>query len=97
MGDSEIGKAVNVGAGVITCNFNGVEKFKTVIEDDAFIGSNSQLIAPVTIGKGATIGAGTTLTKNAPAEQLTVTRVSQTTVTGWRRPTKNNKSSPTQE
>jgi bifunctional UDP-N-acetylglucosamine pyrophosphorylase/glucosamine-1-phosphate N-acetyltransferase len=80
---------VNIGAGTITCNYDGVNKARTVIEDDAFIGSDTQLVAPVTVGKGATLGAGTTLTKDAPAGQLTLSRTRQSTVPGWQRPTKN--------
>lgn len=83
-----IGSGVNVGAGVITCNYDGVNKFETVIEDDAFIGSDSQLVAPVRVGKGATIGAGTTLTKDAPAGQLTLSRAKQLSLPGWTRPVK---------
>jgi bifunctional UDP-N-acetylglucosamine pyrophosphorylase/glucosamine-1-phosphate N-acetyltransferase len=79
---------VNIGAGVITCNYDGANKFRTVIEDRAFVGSDVQLIAPVTVGAGATIGAGTTLSKDAPAEQLTVSRAKQITVEGWKRPVK---------
>ena len=88
IGDATIGSRVNVGAGTITCNYDGVNKFRTVIEDDAFIGSDSQLVAPVTVGAGATIGAGTTLTKNAPAGQLTISRAKQLTIEGWKRPAK---------
>ena len=88
VGDSTVGSRVNVGAGVITCNYDGANKFRTVIEDDAFIGSDSQLVAPVTVGRGATIGAGTTLTKDAPAEQLTISRPKQLTIPGWKRPVK---------
>ncbi|CAN7646241.1 bifunctional UDP-N-acetylglucosamine diphosphorylase/glucosamine-1-phosphate N-acetyltransferase GlmU [Pseudoduganella sp. LjRoot289] len=88
VGDATIGSRVNVGAGVITCNYDGANKFRTVIEDDAFIGSDSQLVAPVTVGRGATIGAGTTLTKDAPPEQLTISRPKQMTVPGWKRPVK---------
>ena len=88
LGDATIGARVNVGAGTITCNYDGVNKFRTVIEDDAFIGSDSQLIAPVTVGKGATLAAGTTLSKDAPAGQLTVSRARQTSIPGWQRPTK---------
>ncbi|MDT8405754.1 MAG: bifunctional UDP-N-acetylglucosamine diphosphorylase/glucosamine-1-phosphate N-acetyltransferase GlmU [Methylococcales bacterium] len=88
IGDTEIGSGVNVGAGTITCNYDGVNKFRTVIGDRAFIGSNSQLVAPVTIGQGATIGAGSTITKDAPVEQLTLARAKQVTVSGWQRPTK---------
>lgn len=88
VGDADVGCKVNIGAGVITCNYDGVNKFRTVIEDEAFIGSDSQLIAPVTVGYGATIGAGTTLTKDAPASQLTVSRPKQISISAWRRPVK---------
>ena len=88
LGDCEIGERVNIGAGTITCNYDGANKHKTIIEDDAFIGSDSQLVAPVRVGKGATLGAGTTLSKDAPAGQLTVSRARQTTVPGWKRPVK---------
>ncbi len=88
IGDAQIGERVNIGAGTITCNYDGVNKFRTVIEDDAFIGSDTQLVAPVTVGKGATLGAGTTLTKDAPAGQLTISRGLQKTIEGWRRPVK---------
>lgn len=88
IGDATIGQRVNIGAGTITCNYDGVNKFQTIIEDDAFIGSDSQLIAPVTVGKGATLGAGTTLSKNAPPEQLTVSRAKQISIAGWPRPVK---------
>jgi bifunctional UDP-N-acetylglucosamine pyrophosphorylase/glucosamine-1-phosphate N-acetyltransferase len=88
IGDATIGSRVNVGAGVITCNYDGANKFRTVIEDDAFIGSDSQLVAPVTVGAGATIGAGTTLTKDAPAGKLTVSRPRQVTIDNWTRPVK---------
>jgi bifunctional UDP-N-acetylglucosamine pyrophosphorylase/glucosamine-1-phosphate N-acetyltransferase len=90
IGDATIGARVNVGAGTITCNYDGVNKHKTIIEDDAFIGSDSQLVAPVTVGKGATLGAGTTLTKDAPAGQLTITRVKQSSL-NWQRPVKKTK------
>ena len=88
IGDAEIGARVNVGAGTITCNYDGVNKHRTVIEDDAFIGSDTQLVAPVRVGQGATLGAGTTLTRDAPAGKLTVSRAKQLTVDGWQRPTK---------
>ena len=86
VGDSTVGKQVNIGAGTITCNYDGVNKHRTVIEDDVFIGSDTQLIAPVTVGKGATIGAGSTITKNVSAGMLTLSRSAQTTVSGWLRP-----------
>ena len=88
VGDATIGSRVNIGAGTITCNYDGVNKFRTVIEDDAFIGSDTQLVAPVTVGKGATLGAGTTLTRDAPAGKLTVSRARQVTIDGWQRPVK---------
>jgi bifunctional UDP-N-acetylglucosamine pyrophosphorylase/glucosamine-1-phosphate N-acetyltransferase len=84
---------VNVGAGTITCNYDGANKYKTIIEDDAFIGSDTQLVAPVRVGKGATLGAGTTLTKDAPAGELTISRAKQTTIPGWKRPVKAPKNS----
>ena len=89
LGDSEIGRDVNIGAGTITCNYDGANKHRTVIEDDVFIGSDTQLVAPVTIGQGATVGAGSTVTRNAPAGSLTVSRSRQTTIEGWKRPRKN--------
>jgi bifunctional UDP-N-acetylglucosamine pyrophosphorylase/glucosamine-1-phosphate N-acetyltransferase len=88
VGDATVGSRVNIGAGTITCNYDGANKFRTVIEDDAFIGSDSQLIAPVTVGKGATLGAGTTLSKDAPAGKLTISRAKQITIEGWKRPVK---------
>lgn len=88
IGDAELGSEVNVGAGTITCNYDGANKHQTRIGDQAFIGSNSALVAPLDIGAGATIGAGSTLTKDAPAGQLTVARGKQITVTGWKRPAK---------
>ena len=88
VGDATIGSRVNIGAGTITCNYDGANKFRTVIEDDAFIGSDSQLVAPVTVGKGATLGAGTTLTKDAPAGKLTISRPKQMTIENWTRPVK---------
>jgi bifunctional UDP-N-acetylglucosamine pyrophosphorylase/glucosamine-1-phosphate N-acetyltransferase len=88
VGDATIGSRVNVGAGTITCNYDGANKFRTVIEDDAFIGSDTQLVAPVTVGRGATLGAGTTLTRDAPPDQLTVSRAKQVSIPGWKRPVK---------
>ncbi|MBO9536351.1 bifunctional UDP-N-acetylglucosamine diphosphorylase/glucosamine-1-phosphate N-acetyltransferase GlmU [Herbaspirillum sp.] len=88
VGDADVGSGVNIGAGVITCNYDGANKFRTVIEDDAFIGSDSQLVAPVRVGRGATLGAGTTLTKDAPAGQLTLSRAKQLSLPGWQRPVK---------
>ncbi len=88
IGDAEVGQRVNIGAGTIVCNYDGAFKHRTVIEDDVFIGSDSQLVAPVTVGKGATLGAGTTLTKDAPPDALTVSRAKQVTLTGWVRPQK---------
>lgn len=91
IGDSTVGSRVNIGAGTITCNYDGANKHRTVIEDDAFIGSDTQLVAPVTVGKGATIGAGSTITKNAPAGELTLSRGKQMTIAGWQRPVKGKK------
>ncbi len=88
IGDSEVGSQVNIGAGTITCNYDGVNKFKTVIGDGAFIGSDSQLVAPVTIGKNATIGAGSTITKDTPDDQLTLSRAQQLSISTWQRPKK---------
>jgi len=89
IGDAIIGKIVNIGAGTITCNYDGVNKFQTIIEDGAFIGSDTQLIAPVTVGKDATVGAGSTISKNAPAGQLTICRSKiQQSIPSWKRPTK---------
>jgi bifunctional UDP-N-acetylglucosamine pyrophosphorylase/glucosamine-1-phosphate N-acetyltransferase len=88
LGDADIGARVNIGAGTITCNYDGVNKHRTIIGDDAFICSDTQLVAPVSVGKGATLGAGTTLTKDAPAQQLTISRTRQTTIAGWTRPVK---------
>jgi bifunctional UDP-N-acetylglucosamine pyrophosphorylase / glucosamine-1-phosphate N-acetyltransferase len=86
LGDTTIGSGVNIGAGTIVCNYDGVNKHRTVIGDDAFIGSDTQLVAPVTIGRGATIGAGSTITKDAPADELTLSRAKQMSVPGWKRP-----------
>ena len=88
IGDSRIGRDVNVGAGVVTCNYDGANKHTTVVEDDAFIGSGSMLVAPVTVGKGATIGAGSTIGKDAPADALTLTRAPQRSLKSWKRPRK---------
>ncbi len=88
LGDTMIGKNVNVGAGTITCNYDGANKSKTIIEDNAFIGSNTSLVAPVKIGKGATIGAGSTITQNAPGKKLTLARARQKTIESWKRPKK---------
>ncbi|AXF84393.1 Bifunctional protein GlmU [Ephemeroptericola cinctiostellae] len=88
IGDATIGNGVNVGAGVITCNYDGVNKFQTVIGDGAFIGSDSQLVAPVTVGAGATIGAGSTITKDTPEHTLTLSRAKQMSVSAWVRPVK---------
>jgi len=86
IGDSTVGARVNIGAGVITCNYDGATKHRTVIGDDAFIGSDTQLVAPVAVGAGATIGAGSTITSDAPADTLTLSRGRQKSVPGWRRP-----------
>ena len=91
VGDAIIGSRVNIGAGTITCNYDGANKFKTIIEDDAFIGSDTQLVAPVTVGRGATLGAGTTLTKDAPPDTLTLSRARQVSISGWKRPKKSEK------
>jgi bifunctional UDP-N-acetylglucosamine pyrophosphorylase / glucosamine-1-phosphate N-acetyltransferase len=88
LGDTVIGKGVNIGAGTITCNYDGVNKSITTIEDNVFVGSNSALVAPVTVGAGATIGAGSVITKDAPAGELTVARARQSTLPGWKRPVK---------
>jgi bifunctional UDP-N-acetylglucosamine pyrophosphorylase/glucosamine-1-phosphate N-acetyltransferase len=91
IGDTDIGRGVNIGAGTITCNYDGANKFKTVIGDGAFIGSNTALVAPVSIGAGATIGAGSVITRDAPSEQLTVARGRQVSIAAWERPQKKTK------
>jgi len=88
IGDSEVGRNVNVGAGTIVCNYDGANKHRTIIEDDVFIGSDTQLVAPVRVGRGATLGAGTTLTKDAPPGELTLSRAKQVSIPGWKRPVK---------
>lgn len=88
IGDAQLGEKVNIGAGVITCNYDGVNKHQTIIEDGVFIGSDSQLVAPIKIGAYATIGAGSTLRKDVPAQELTLSESKQKTIYGWKRPTK---------
>ena len=88
VGDAEVGSNVNVGAGTITCNYDGANKHKTVLEDDVFIGSNSALVAPVTVGRGSTIGAGSTISKNVDEDKLAVARGRQSQIDGWTRPQK---------
>ena len=88
IGDSMVGSRVNIGAGTITCNYDGANKHRTVIEDDVFVGSDTQLVAPVTVKRGATIGAGSTITKDTPEGELTLSRSKQITISGWKRPVK---------
>ncbi|MFB2729953.1 bifunctional UDP-N-acetylglucosamine diphosphorylase/glucosamine-1-phosphate N-acetyltransferase GlmU [Shewanella mangrovisoli] len=88
LGDAQIGAGVNIGAGTITCNYDGANKHLTVIEDNVFVGSDTQLVAPVTIGKGATLGAGSTITRDVGEDELVITRVKQKHLTGWQRPVK---------
>ena len=88
LGDASIGAGVNVGAGTITCNYDGVNKFTTHIGDGSFIGSNSSLVAPVSIGAGATVGAGSTITKDVEANELALARGKQKSIANWRRPEK---------
>jgi bifunctional UDP-N-acetylglucosamine pyrophosphorylase/glucosamine-1-phosphate N-acetyltransferase len=83
-----IGSKVNIGAGTITCNYDGVNKSRTTIGDRVFVGSNSSLVAPVTLHAGSTIGAGSVITKDTPPDALTISRARQTTIDGWQRPTK---------
>ena len=91
VGDATVGSEVNIGAGTITCNYDGANKHQTVIGDRAFIGSDTQLVAPVTVAQGSTIGAGSTITKDTPADTLTLSRSTQTSVEGWKRPVKQTK------
>jgi bifunctional UDP-N-acetylglucosamine pyrophosphorylase/glucosamine-1-phosphate N-acetyltransferase len=88
IGDTTMGKNVNIGAGTITCNYDGANKHKTIIGDNAFIGSDTQLVAPVEVGEGATVGAGSTITHDAPKGELTLSRAPQQTRKGWKRPVK---------
>ncbi len=88
IGDTSIGRRVNIGAGTITCNYDGANKHRTIIEDDVFVGSDTQLIAPVKIAKGSTIGAGSTITRDTPENELTLSRNKQVTISGWQRPVK---------
>ncbi|WP_333705044.1 bifunctional UDP-N-acetylglucosamine diphosphorylase/glucosamine-1-phosphate N-acetyltransferase GlmU [Vibrio hepatarius] len=89
IGDAEIGSDVNIGAGTITCNYDGVNKYKTELEDDVFIGSNSSLVAPVKVGKGSTVGAGSVITKDVDEDQLAVARGKQVNISNWKKPSKN--------
>ncbi len=91
IGDSSIGSRVNIGAGTITCNYDGANKYRTIIEDDVFVGSDTQLVAPVRILKGSTIGAGSTITRDTPANELTLSRSKQISISGWKRPVKQHK------
>jgi bifunctional UDP-N-acetylglucosamine pyrophosphorylase/glucosamine-1-phosphate N-acetyltransferase len=92
LGDATVGERVNIGAGSITANYDGANKHRTVIGDDVHIGSNSVLVAPVTIGQGGTVGAGSTITKSTPEDSLSVVRAKQISLAGWQRPQKNLKS-----
>ena len=83
VGDTEIGENCNIGAGVITCNYDGANKFKTIIGNNVFVGSDTQLVAPVTVADGATIGAGSTITQNIEKDELVITRVPQRHIQGW--------------
>ncbi|SDH02761.1 bifunctional UDP-N-acetylglucosamine diphosphorylase/glucosamine-1-phosphate N-acetyltransferase GlmU [Nitrosomonas sp. Nm132] len=89
IGDAIIGTKVNIGAGTITCNYDGAFKHQTIIEDDVFVGSDTQLVAPIRVARGSTIGAGSTITRDTPEDQLTLSRSKQVSVTGWKRPKKN--------
>ncbi len=86
-----MGSGVNIGAGTITCNYDGVNKHKTVIEDGVFVGSDTQFIAPVRVERNASIGAGSTITRNVPADQLTLSRSKQVTISAWSKPVKRTK------
>lgn len=88
IGDSELGQGVNIGAGTITCNYDGVNKFNTIIGDNVFIGSNTALVAPVTVASGATVGAGSVITKDVAEKQLAIARGRQSNLDGWQRPQK---------
>ncbi len=88
LGDAVIGANVNIGAGTITCNYDGANKHQTIIGDDVFVGSDTQLVAPVTVASGVTIGAGTTVTRNVAENELVISRVKQTHIQGWQRPVK---------
>jgi bifunctional UDP-N-acetylglucosamine pyrophosphorylase/glucosamine-1-phosphate N-acetyltransferase len=85
VGDATVGKRVNIGAGTITCNYDGLHKYQTIIEDDAFIGSDTMLVAPVKVGRGATTGAGSTITKDVESESLAIGRAKQVTIKNWKR------------
>ena len=91
VGDAGVGRNTNIGAGVITCNYDGANKHRTEIGDDVFVGSDSQLVAPVSIGDGATIGAGSTITSDVKGHQLAISRGKQRAIDGWQRPTKGDK------
>ena len=88
IGDAKIGENTNIGAGTITCNYDGVNKHQTKIGDEVFIGSGVELVAPIEVENGATVGAGSTVSKHVPAEKLTIERSKQKTIDGWKRPTK---------
>jgi N-acetylglucosamine-1-phosphate uridyltransferase (contains nucleotidyltransferase and I-patch acetyltransferase domains) len=88
IGDAKIGEKTNIGAGTITCNYDGVNKHQTKIGDEVFIGSGVELVAPIEVENGATVGAGSTVSKHVPADKLTIERSKQKTIDGWKRPTK---------
>jgi len=92
LGDCEVGKEVNIGCGTITCNYDGSQKHQTIIEDQAFIGSDTQLVAPIKVGKGAYIGSGSTVTIDVPADALAIGRARQKTIEGWAKKMKSLKS-----